>query len=548
MLDAHRLLPALGASVAVYALFRLVKFLWTEYQNPIWLLPGPKSRSLLYGNAKETKQGEFAVAQERWAEEYGPTFRYTGLLGRARIWTVDTKALNHILAHDFVYQKPATQRYTIGKIVGHGLLIAEGQDHRKQRRIINPAFGPAQIRGFTGIFWDKSIELRDAWNTQIDSGDGTTLDVLSWMGRATLDIIGLAGFNYDFKSFAAYDETRSIGDQNNARDLGKAMASVLFGISKMDIWRLLKMYIPPLRLFRTKLDRDIDSAQQTMDRIARELLEDSKRELAATGSFSGAASSTRARDILSLMVRANTAKDLSDAQRLSDDDVVAQIPTFFLAGYETTSTSTTMALFALAQNKAAQNRLRAELLAVPSETPSSDDLNALPYLDCVVREVLRVYPPAAQSMRVATQDDVIPLAQPFTDLNGVIHDTLRVKKGTTFVLPVVAVNRRQEIWGVDAKVFRPERWEDENLTTSIPGIWSHMLSFLGGARACIGFRFALIEMKCLLFVLIRAFEFELAVPEEDIGAQQGIVLRPFVKSEKAKGHQMPLRVRRVEKT
>jgi cytochrome P450 len=115
-----------------------------------------------------------------------------------------------------------------------------------------------------------------------------------------------------------------------------------------------------------------------------------------------------------------------------------------LTEHKTTSTATTWALFALTQNIAAQTRLRAELLSVPTETPSMEELNALPYLDCVVREVLRVYPPVistgtsrflfslayagiliGNAARVATLDDVVPLATPWTDADGTAHKTLR---------------------------------------------------------------------------------------------------------------------------
>jgi len=75
---------------------------------------------------------------------------------------------------------------------------------------------------------------------------------------------------------------------------------------------------------------------------------------------------------------------------------------------------------------------------------------------------------------------------------------------------------------------------------SIPGISGNMLTLLGGPRACIGYRFAIVEMKALLFTLVRAFEFELAVPPEDIGKSNAIVQRPLVLSDSAGGNQMPL--------
>ena len=72
-----------------------------------------------------------------------------------------------------------------------------------------------------------------------------------------------------------------------------------------------------------------------------------------------------------------------------------------------------------------QIKLREELLSVDTETPSMDELTALPYLDAVVRETLRVHPPVPSSMRIAMKDDVLPFGKPYTDKNGVAHESIR---------------------------------------------------------------------------------------------------------------------------
>lgn len=91
----------------------------------------------------------------------------------------------------------------------------------------------------------------------------------------------------------------------------------------------------------------------------------------------------------------------------------------------TPSTATTWALFALTQHLGVQDKLRKELLSVSTEDPTMEDLNALPYLDQVVRETLRVHAPVPATMRYAVQDDIIPLQEPFTDRNGKVHDSIR---------------------------------------------------------------------------------------------------------------------------
>lgn len=120
------------------------------------------------------------------------------------------------------------------------------------------------------------------------------------------------------------------------------------------------------------------------------------------------------------------------------------------------------------------------------------------------------------------------------------------------------------MWGGNADDFIPERWENPpECVSDIPGVWGHVLSFLGGPRACIGYRFSLVEyvaeyahictqpphhsfffrFKVIVFTLLRAFEFDLAVPSSDIIKKANIVTRPIVKSERERGNQMPMLVR-----
>lgn len=111
-----------------------------------------------------------------------------------------------------------------------------------------------------------------------------------------------------------------------------------------------------------------------------------------------------------------------------------EVPTFLIAGHETTSTETMWALFALAQAPDVQQKLRAELRGVPTDSPDMDELNALPYLDMVVRETLRLHAAVNAVSRIAAKDDVIPLAEPFTDTKGVVRHEIRYVKTVLYAL------------------------------------------------------------------------------------------------------------------
>ncbi|KAJ6589747.1 cytochrome P450 [Mycena capillaripes] len=521
-----KLVASVAATVFAFGLFKTLRVVYQELHSPLRLLPGPKSSHFLYGNTRELRQQDGVALQEHWVKKYGRVLRFTDFFCFSRLYTTDTKALNHFLFNTHIYERPPPSRYLLSFVVGPGILVTEGDVHKRQRKIMNPAFGAPQVRELTSIFVAKSLELRNIWATHAANGTAR-VDVLSWLNKTTLDIIGLAGFNFNFNSLAADRPT----------ELATAFSAVMHASTNLSPLHVLQALVPALRAIPTNFHKIARASQEAMQRIGRQILRD---DLAENDKFEKG----RGRDLLSLLVRANRAKDNSASQRLSEEEVLAQVPTFLVAGHETTSTATTWALFALTQNVPAQTRLRDELLSVPTETPTMDELNALSYLDCVVREVLRLHAPVPSTSRIATRDDVVPLETPWTDANGTVHETLRVTKGQAIMIPIVALNRDKDIWGPDAAQFIPERWESEpSISNNLPGIWGSMLTFLGGPRGCIGYRFSLVEMKALLFTLVRAFEFELAVPVADIGRKTSIVQHPIVRSEPAAGHQMPLLVK-----
>jgi len=253
--------------------------------------------------------------------------------------------------------------------------------------------------------------------------------------------------------------------------------------------------------------------------------------------------SVRGKDFLSNLIRANMAHDLPVHERLSDADVMSQISTFVVAGHETTSTSLSWTLHALTLHPHVQDKLREELMTVGSDEPTLEVLEALPYLDAVVREALRWCSIVPSSIRTCMKDDIVPIE------NGT--KTIKVKEGDGIFIPIVSLNRLKEVWGEDAGEFKPERWLNpmppklKEKQKQVPGVYSDLMSFIGGPRSCIGVKFAVVEMKCVLFTLLRSLNISLP-PGQEVFERTTIVTRPLVKGREHEGNMLPLFVERVD--
>ncbi|KAJ6496338.1 cytochrome P450 [Mycena sanguinolenta] len=525
------LLP-IAATLLCYVVFHASQILYRNLTSPLRFVDGPKSPSFLLGNFKE--MGDDAYLTGKWRDQFGGTFRFHGLFSTSELHTTDIKAMNHVVSKSDIYQKAPSMRSTTEILVGRGILAAVNEDHRRQRRALNPAFGLPQVRVLTEIFIEKAVQLRDIWAAQAAKENGAArIEVMSWLRRMTLDVIGQAGFNYRFDALEADGKPNELSD---------AFTDLLHSphANRYAGFRSAQGIVPILKIMPGPGQSLVRLAHNKMFRIGNQIVNQSKADIKAS---EGEKDLGKGRDLLSTLLKANLSASIPDSQRLNDAEVVGQIPTFFFAGHETTSLATSWALHALSAHPAAQSKLREELLTIPTDNPTMDELNSLPYLEAVVREMMRVHAPVVSTQRMAMQDDIMPLAKPYIDKDGKSHDSLPIPKGQRIHIPILAINTDKDIWGEDAGEFRPERWEKVPESASdIPGVWANLFTFFAGPHNCIGFRFSLVEIKALLFTLIRAFEFEEAAKGGIGRVTVGILQRPAVLAE-GPGSGLPLIVK-----
>ncbi|KAI0250884.1 cytochrome P450 [Lactifluus subvellereus] len=536
---------ALSGTSAAYVFYILICRRIRAYRSPLRDVPGPGTAHWLNGSFDDVPEADATRLQEEWVKTYGHVLKFHSRFGFSKLLTVDPVAVSHVLQNCDTFQKSEFLKFTLGTTIGRGTYNSWMYCNFSRRPLTfdNPAFGPAQVRKFTPLFVEKSLELREIWADFVSKSsrkDGRlSLDVYTWLNKVTLDIIGLAGFNYTFDSLHSPDEK-----QNN---IYEAIRSVLSAPAR-DLILALQLFFPAFRFIPTARERTLDRAFQEIKHIGSGLIEDRKAAVLAERSANGSGvvekQDVQGHDLLSLLVKSNIAADMPENMRMSDSEILSQVPTFLLAGHETTSTAVAWTLFALSCHPAVQAALRAELRTCPTDSPTMEQLNSLPYLEGVVRESLRLYAPVSFTQRVASHDTVIPLHKPFTDKHGVLQNAIRVAKGDFVVVPIRLLNRSTEIWGEDANEFRPERWESlPEAVNALPSVYGHLVTFIAGAHGCIGYRFTVVEIKALLFTLVRAFEFELALSAEDIVRRSGIVGRPVIASNPAAGPQLPLLIR-----
>ncbi|KAI0823800.1 cytochrome P450 [Trametes gibbosa] len=506
------------ASLPVLALsFTFFYGLWYLLRNyfvpsPLDKLRGPASGSLLGGHVEEMFDRKGWKFMMELAESCGPISRLQGILGSRMVHVYDPKALHSVLIKDAEsYPKCADPFDDFMLLLGPSVLTTNGTQHRRQRKQLNPVFSAAHLRNMTNLFYEIAHSVRKALTNRIGcAADGEVIDVNGWMARTTLEMLGQATLGYSFDNFVD-DSTDAFGESLKAFFPTYSRIAIL-GFILPPI-----SYIMPIRICRAILraipQADIRKMMNISDTMTKRSLEiiDEKKMALLKGDDVLREKIGEGKDLMSILLKANMLAP--EADRLTDEELVAQMSTFMLAGMDTTSNALTRILHVLAEHPVEQERVRAEVTEARNGNDITyDTLERLPYLDAVCRETLRVYSPVNVIARAAAKDMCLSLFTPVLDKNGETITEVAIPKGTWIMANLQASNCNRALWGEDAYEWKPERWLKAHPSpleeARIPGVYSNLMSFSGGTRSCIGFKFSQLEMKIVLSVLLSSFKFE----------------------------------------
>jgi cytochrome P450 len=355
------------------------------------------------------------------------------------------------------------------KILGNGLLTAEGNFHRRQRRLSQPAFHRQRIAAYAATMTEFAAHTREGWKA------GEKRDIAQDMMRLTLAIVAKTLFDADVN--------------NEAREIGQALGEVLeiFSTFSSPLTEITDKLPLPKNLRAKKGKERLD---ETIYRII--------AEHRSTNEDRG--------DLLSMLLMAQDEEEGSGG--MSDDQLRDEVMTLFLAGHETTANALTWTWYLLSQNPEVEAKLHAEIDAVLGDRLASfEDVPNLKYTEMVMTEAMRLYPPVWVMGR--------------RSISGIKIGGYYIPPKSIILLSQYAIHHDPRFYPEPEK-FLPERWASEQIK-GLPKM--AYFPFGGGPRLCIGEQFAWMEGILLIATIARKWKLRL-VPGHKVELQPLITLRP----------------------
>ncbi|KAH1255536.1 Cytochrome P450 714A1 [Glycine max] len=386
---------------------------------------------------------------EHWRKQYGLLYTYsTGMKQHLYVNQPDlVREMNQCITLDL--GKPTYITNKLAPMLGNGILRANGLSWAQQRKLVAAEFFMDKVKGMVGLMIESAQPLLLKWEQFIESQGSATAEV-----KVDVD---LRGFSADVISRVCFGHSYSKGKEvfSKLRSIQKAMSKhggFLFGLSS---------FRDKLKHLSSKKQNEIASLEKEIESLIWELVEERKRECSGTSSSE--------KDLMQLLLEA-AMTDQSLGKDFSKRFIVDNCKNIYFAGHETTAVAASWCLM---------------LLALHPEWQT---------VAMVIKEVLRLYPPAAFVSREAYEDIQI--------------GNLNVPKGVCLWTLIPTLHRDPEIWGPDANEFKPERFsEGVSKACRFPHAY---VPFGLGTRLCLGKNFAMVQLKVVLALIISKFSFSLS--------------------------------------
>lgn len=432
-------------------------------------IPGPRS---LFGwkmNMLRFYRNPFTYS--KWLhEEYGKLVALGHGKKPTYVFAFGPEYNQQILSNPDLFQISSSllkvpEESLLGKMFYNNLILMTGEKHKKHRRLMQPAFHRQQIVSYCNDMVSLTHRLGDDWEK-----------------KPHIEL------NQEMKKLTQRIAVKTLFGLYNEEELDQ-MGEYIHIMTKSILW----VTLVPFAIPGTPYYHALQSAEQ-LDKHVRAMIEKKRSESNAT-------------DVLASLIHAQD----EDGSRLTEDELVGHTFTLYVAGHETTANALTWAIFLLHQHPKILSHLVEELQGtLQGSEPTLEKLSSLSLLEGVIKESLRLMPPAGIGVRITSQA---------CELGG-----YTIPKGTNVFFNQMITHRLPDLYE-DPNRFKPERW------SSIKRSPYEYLPFSAGQHMCIGWNFAIQEMKVVLAVLLQRFRFAL-IPGSKI--TPNMMMRPI--------HGMPMHI------
>jgi len=376
------------------------------------------------------------------------------------------ESLLEVLLHRVTDKRDFKPTPFADKVLGHSLIAATDQNGgRKLRRVLNPAFKNAKLSSIIPVFADSAQIVLNKWDESFQN-DGGVVDITAYAKKLTFEVIGKAGFGFDFQNLTSEDNPER-----------KAIETTLGTLFHPIEWILGNRIFS---LIWAEKDRKRKVALATTRKLISEVIVQRKKMREAENY-----STEHEYDLLDHILEADTANELTQ------EELIQNVYLFFIAGYDTSSSVLQSLMYMITTKHECRNKLIQEIdEELQGNRPDVESLSRLTYLDAMMKEVMRLFPPFFGLLtRVANHDMIL--------------DGYTIPKGTSLYPNLLPIHLSEKIWGPDALEFIPERWIG-------PEASKHTLySFAIGPRVCLGKRFAFLEIKTIVCMLLQKYTWRL---------------------------------------